>query len=444
MEINKNVFLKWVTLFILMFLSIFAVDCTNSIVAHLIIIIAFAAVAIFMSNLNFSHPYFWFTAFFFLYNCAYMMILVIAPGDQLAKGYDKMSAILTIISLGVTLLCCGSEVQLFDYSEMQDYNRYKFDISLLDNVFYFFSFLLLLSSTILQLQGVTSKAEQWAAHNMFWIIATYCTRFIVFIIALYIFMGDDIEKNSKKIVIASVLIGVFSFMTGERDALLRLLIVLLLALSMVGKIKKRHLFILAPAGVGVMILMNYLKYFFSTGQLNKDFLSMGSILYAFLYSDFADCGSNLQMLLNHPELKGILGYTTIFKDLLSAVLSGGMMNSIFGEQIAWNVSEWYNDYFYRGSSWSRAFTMIGEGYVIGGIIGVCAIFVILGFVIRWMYKKSTNSPYYAAFYVYGASSIIAAFRSDFGSIFQALIRIPVFLLVCLWLVKHLYINRNRR
>lgn len=435
MRVNKRDISKWLVFLISLVIGCIGISLSTSIYSHLCIIVILVVLCVIISNFNFSHPLFWFSIFFFLYACAYMMIIMMYPNDALAKGYDRNSALLILISLGVTALCAGMGEHIYKYEELKNPEQYWFDLQILNILFTIFCLILFVCVAVLRLQGVTSKQIQWEQHNLFWVFAAYSTRFLVFIVALLLFMGEEKRRTRNKIIIATVLIGVYSMSTGERDGLLRLIILLLLALSMLGLIRKSRLIIIGVAGFAMMILMNYLKYFFSTGVLNVDFLAKGNIWYAFLYSDFADCGSNLQTLLNHPELNGIKGFSVIVSDFLSAFLPSRLMNNIYGDITGWNVSEWYNDYFFRGSSWSRAFTIIGEGYLIGGTIGVIVVFVLLGLLIRWLYKNSGNSPYYAALYVYGAATIISSFRGDLSSVFQGLVRIPVILIFIMWVAK---------
>lgn len=442
MLIKKENFKRYFYVFSTLMLALLLIIVSNNILFHLGVIITLVVLVILVSKLNFSHPYFWFSVFFFLYNCAYMVIITIEPNDILANGYNKQSSILIVIGLGITLLSIGTRTHLYDYKKLAYPEKYNFDLSLIKYFFVILLLILLFCIVVLQIQGVTSKSEQWISHNIFWVVGTYCTRFITFIVSLRLFINIDKLGTKKMILVASLLIGVFSLMTGERDALLRLLIILILGLAMLNILRGKHLIIIAPLGMAVMIIMNYLKYFFSTGELNKSFLSNGNLLYAFLYSDFADSGSNLQVLLSQHGLEGSQGYSVIFKDVLSSVVPSNIMNSLFGGITNWNVSEWYNDYFYRGSTWNRAFTLIGEGYLIDGVIGVVVLFLLVGLLIKWMYKKSGSSPYYAALYIYGVASIVASFRGDIASILSGIIRIPVFFIIITWLIKETRIIRK--
>ena len=368
--------------------------------------------------------------------------MLINPHDELVVGYSGDNAFFVMLALIVGLVFLATPRQQF--RSQSSHTLSTFDKDICDLLLYVFNAGLLLCIAILLVQGVSSKQEQWASRNMAWILATYFTRFIVFIVAYYIFrLNFKKEKGLIKIALSGLAVAIFSLITGERDAILRFLIVILVALSMIGKIQPRHLFFLAPIGVTIMIGSAYFKYFFSTGDLNSNIFSTGSILYAFLYSDFSSCGSNLQVVLNHPEVEGMLSIVNIVLEFLSGIVPSSLMNKFFG--VDWAVSEWYNNYFFPGSSWSRAFSLVAEGYVLGGIVGVIVLFTLIGIIIRKLYMASWKGPWQAAIYVYGVASMVASFRGDLASFFQAFLRIPVFLFLFIWVSKHLllWLNKGR-
>lgn len=441
MLIEQRNLYRYIRIVIAVIVSIMIVANTNSMVIHLFVIMTISFMAVIESKFNFSHPYSWFSVFFFLYNCAYSIILIIAPWDSAAKGYDSLSSVLIVTALAVSLIVNNPGIKQYDYTSLPNPEFYNLDIQLLNGIMVGFTILQLVCIILLKGQGITSKSEQWMVHNMFWIVATYCTRFNTYILAILVFMGDNLKKRWKIITFSAILTLYFSLLTGERDAILRMVIVLIIALAMIGKIKFRQLIIIGPAGVASMIALNYFKYYLSTGSMNRDTFTLANTLYEFLYSDFVDCGSNLQTLIN-SDMAGCQGFSCIFKDILSSVFPSSIMNGLFGNTTNWNVSEWYNNYFYAGSTWNRAFTLVGEGYVMGGILGVIVLFLILGLLIRSLYKRSDRSPYFAAIYVYGAVAIISAFRGDASTIFSYIIRVPIFVTVILWAIKNVIRHRN--
>ena len=141
-----------------------------------------------------------------------------------------------------------------------------------------------------------------------------------------------------------------------------------------------------------------------------------------------------------PVLEGCRGYSQIFIDIFASVCPGSLLNTIFGSEINWNCSEWYNYYFFQNSTYSRAFTLVGEGYVIDGIVGVFILFFVIGTFINWMYKKSNSGVIWSALYMYTSISMISSFRGDAAAILSSIIRIPLFVHCILWFMKKTHIN----
>lgn len=403
----------------------------NSIRVHTAIMIVLAVVAVLYSGLKLDNPFCWFPLFFCLYNCSYWLLVQISPIDELVVGYSGMNAILVITAFAVTLVFAMPRRQKACLLVQDTFSQ--LDKKIWDWLFYCFLIALFVCVLVLLAHGVTSKQEQWESRNMSWILATYFTRFLVFLDSCFVINLGSRKKGLWKIALSGVAIAWFSLCTGERDALLRFLICLVMSFSMVGKIKPRLLFLLAPVGFAIMIASAYLKYFFSTGEVNSSLFSSGSLLYAFLYSDFAPCGSNLQVVLNHPDVKGVLGWGQIVRDLCSSFMPNSLLIKLFGAD--WNASEWYNVYFFPGASWNRAFSLVAEGYVIGGVLGVAVIFAFIGVVVRKMHEMSRKGPWQAGIYVYGIASIASSFRGDLASFFQAFFRGPIFIFVVVWISK---------
>lgn len=419
-------------------LSFFLAQSYNNMQSHIIIITWMSALVVFLTKLNFSHPYFWFTIFFYLYNCAYTIILLIAPDDKLAIGYNTQATLLILAALLAFLIPINPQLKIYNTKSFSSLKVNLYDKYAISAIMRITLIVLVVSLIILAAQGVTSKQAQWESHNMSWAIAAYCIRIIPYCGALLFFIDGNIKKNRGLIVSCCVGVALFTLLTGERDGVLRLIVVAFFVYAVSGRIKPKTLFVMAPIGVAVMLVSNYFKYFFSTGSLNRDPLALENIVYEFLYSDFVECGANLQTLLGESSLVGIKGYSTLISDFLAAFLPGSLMNALFGDINNWNISEWYNNYFFPGATYSRAFTLVGEGYVIGGLVGTFIMFFIIGNLVNYLYRKSDENPYLAALYVYCATSIISSFRGDLASMFIASIRIPLLVYIFILFMRRHY------
>ena len=92
---------------------------------------------------------------------------------------------------------------------------------------------------------------------------------------------------------------------------------------------------------------------------------------------------------------------------------------------------------------TRAFTLVGEGYVIDGYLGVIVLFIIVGLLVRMMYRKSKKNKYWLTAYIYTISTVASSFRGALSGIVVDLVRIVLVGIVAYILLRALIITRQR-
>jgi len=373
--------------------------------------------AIFIAKLDITHPILWFSCSFGLYSTGYSLIYIL--GYATISGYSKENILLPLIALSVVLLVVG--VKKYDsrlYFESENYTLMSSNSNkqITEFILTILLFALIISVVVLFRTPFNHKNEMLAERNIFFIVGAYSTRLLTFYTCFYLLLFIDKDRKKTKLFILSsgVLIILFSLFTGERDAMFRFLIILVVSLFITKKIRKKMLMILIPIGMFGLIVGRYFKYYFVSGITNTS-IEGQSFIYNFLTSDFHAAGENLQILINNSWTKSLHGFSLIAVDFISPFFPGGF---------SVNVGNWFNNTFYPGS-YSRAFTLVGEGYVIGGTLGIITLFIILGFGIKLLYKKSAKNIYWLVVYIYSIPTIITAFRSTLGTVTIALTRIAL-------------------
>src|SRR5699024_7090870 len=222
-----------------------------------------------------------------------------------------------------------------------------------------------------------------AGQNFIFSIAVYSSRVLCVFSSLYLlkFSGKD-KKTSVLILSSLILITILSLLTGDRDAMLRYIVVLIVTLFIMEKISRKMIILMIPIGTVFLIGTVYIKYYFVNGALKED-LANRDFIHNFLNSDFSAAGSNFQLLLNNSWTEGYFGFKLIFNDIIQGIVPFVSKG---------NVGVWFNDTFHY-NSYSRAFTLVGEGYVVGGIYGVIILFLLLSFIIRYLYKMLIGCLY---------------------------------------------------
>lgn len=388
---------------------------------------------ILITNFDLTHPLFWFSSSFGLYSTGYSLIYIL--GYPANSGYSKENTFLALVALSVVILVVG--VKKYDssnYFESHNYNLMssKSNKQIIEFILSVLILVLLICVAMLFRTQFNHKNEMLEGRNLFFVLGAYSTRFLTLYISFYLLLFIDTDRRKTKLFIlfSGIAVILFSLFTGERDAMFRFLIALIVSLFVAKKIRKKMLMILVPIGMCVLIIGRYFKYYFVSGITNTSIKSQ-SFIYNFLTSDFHAAGENLQILINNSSTKASHGFSLIFIDLISPFIPGGYFE---------NVGNWFNDTFYHGS-YSRAFALLGEGYVIGGTLGVITLFLILGIVIKLLYSKSTKSTYWLVLYIYSIPTIITSFRSTLGTITVALVRIALLSIVIHYVTRFLISGR---
>ncbi len=416
--INKKELIRYYILLITIVLSFTIILLSEKPILHVLAFWLNVFIAIIISRFDITHPMLWFSISFALYSTSYSLIYIL--GYPAISGYSKENTLLSLIALSVVLLIVG--VKKYDIGQYFKSKNYTMMSSKSNKKITEFILKILLVVLIICIIGLSRasfnhKNELLSERNAFFILGVYCTRFSTFFCCLYMLLFLNIDRKKTRFFILSfaILITLFSLFTGERDAMLRFFTVTIVSLFITKQISKKMLIFLIPLGMLILILSRYFKYYFVSGVINNS-IKEQSYIYSFLTSDFNSAGENLQILINNSWTKSLYGFYLIVIDFISPFIPG---------RVLINVGNWFNNTFYPGS-YSRAFTLTGEGYIIGGILGIVTVFSILGFAIKLFYRKSIKNVYWLAAYIYSIPTIISAFRSTLGIITTALIRIVLF------------------
>ncbi len=398
-------------------LSCFAAWCLDDAIIHICVMWAFCIVAMASIKFELSHPFVWFSGGFTLYSTAYAMVYCMGLATN---GYNKENVLYPMIAMLVALTAMGDKSYKVKDIDLNAKFPYKF----VDVCSWILTALLFACVAALVLSGYGGKSEMKQANDPFYRIGVYCARYLTFFVLLKVCSSikkKDRFKNGKlQILLFALPTLLFTLYTGERDAFIRFTVVIVFALFYLKIIKKRHFLILIPLFVLVMILSVYFKYYFSSGIINTADRD-GGILYQFLKTDFISQGRNFQYLLNNPWTKGCRNYLLILTEMLYPFVPGGLF---------FNPDRWFNYEVHTGTFKGYAFTLVGTGYIIDGLLGVIVVFVVVGLFVRTIYKRSTHGIYGLCAYIYTITTVVFSFRESLNTLFVSTVRV-VFLSIFL-------------
>lgn len=406
MVLERDILKKYILIMFCFFIAEFLVMITNNMIYHIICMIFFSGICVIVSDFDLMHPYTWFSAFFCLYSIG-LPVLTCDGNTHLRAIYTKELIEIQLLAMFVILLVIGPKK--IEYKILDKKNN-TLNLGLFNKILYIGLVMTLLGVAVyLSKSGLGGKASIYENGSSLLLILFRLPLFLTMLYSLL--MICDWEKNEhvslKTIIITGIPLFGITLFSGERDFVFRFLIITVIFLFYIGKLKRFHIFLLAPIGIAILILSDKYKYFLSSGLIHDSSESMISKLFA---GEFEAASTNLQIVISQ-KMSHSLGLERYILDIASA----------FTTKIQ-SASSWFSDLFYAGRTVQYGFSIIGEGYVIGGVVGVIFISVIIGALIRFFYKRACKSVYWYATYLYFITVTIYAIRMDLGTILSAIVK----------------------
>lgn len=406
MHIEKDALIKYLIMtfgFVFVELLIIASD---NMMMHVGGMVGFSILAVILSKADIMHPYTWFSAFFCLYSIG-LPILTYEGERHLRASYSKELMEIQLLAMFIILFIISP--QKINY-EIKNRKYQGVNLGVFNKILYAGMVLILIAGAFfLSRSGLGGKANIYASGSTL-LIAIF--KVPLSLTMLYTLLMISEWQNSRIISIRTIIITGVSLLgmtiySGERDFVFRFFLITAIFLFFTKKLKKKHMVILAPVAVAILILSDKYKYYLSTGIVNESSESIISRLFA---GEFEAASTNLQIVIDQGMTHS-WGLERYLLDIASA----------FTTRIQ-SVSSWFSDLFYAGRTVQYGFSIIGEGYVTGGVIGVVFISLILGSIIRFFYKRSCNGTYWFATYLYFITVVIYSIRMDLGTILSAIVK----------------------
>lgn len=258
--------------------------------------------------------------------------------------------------------------------------------------------------------SLMKSSNQWVSSFAFgfkFLSVGLITLFIIYIKRKY--------KRKSLTMFFTILLIYFSLsmLIGERGEIFMLVLSLIIISHYRVKRISSLLFIpLAFIGYFLFTTMNYLKGVPVYKMIPYFFENVQWIWYTDLRGEFQSAARNLFVLVEHVPGNIDYLYGTTF---LSAI-SNFIPSSIWPNRPSSAIG-WFNNTFFPGvreSGGGRGFSLIGEGYANFGVIGVCALFFVLGIVCKFLYNKVryTASDLWMVAYASFIPILIYCIRAD--------------------------------
>lgn len=415
---------QYLILLLTFLISLLCILVSDNIDIHIASFLFFCIVQIAVVNFDLFHPYCWFTSFFALYSCGFPII--ISLGFSSRSYYTKEVMVYQLIALFVFLWVVGT--RSLGNNKIQ-INQFNIDIGIF-NKFIYYSLLIIIFITGIYVyrSGFGGKGEIYEQGNL--ILNLFFKLPLVFALLSTITLITQYSKTKKvpmyTILFSGIALGTITIFSGERDFIFRYVLMTLLAFWFLRIIELKHFVIIGPLLAASIPLSVTYKYYFTQGTTAVRALSTQNFLYSLFYGEFESASCNLQIILNDSErTRGLVGVFQILKDIASAFYSGiQSTNSLF------------NQYYYTFSkNVQYGFSLVGEGYLIGGVLGVILLFIIVGLITKYFYLYSTKNVFFLGGYIYYITVVIYSIRGDFSVITSALSKQIGLVLLILYLLN---------
>jgi oligosaccharide repeat unit polymerase len=188
-------------------------------------------------------------------------------------------------------------------------------------------------------------------------------------------------------------------------------------------------------------VLSGLKNIALTGEINGT-LDFTNIIIAIANTEFASASYNLQVLLTNSNQWEFFWGETLFWDLKRAIIPSIIDRNLINPTIWFNQTFFPNIYISGGGV---GFSLVAEGYMNFGIVGVVIWFVILGIFVNYLYKRGAKSAIWLIIYILSMPILVFSTRADFSTILTQSIKqiaLPILFLYLLQMFMEIAMKKR--
>lgn len=395
------------------------------------IILVFGAMSI--VKFDIAHPYVWFSFVFMIYSISYPILYL---NGETYDVYTYTSSLMYAQWLALLSFLAAVGPSKIDYWKLQ-----KIKTKVISNRIFSVLITLILTGAVFEFAtgGYTHKGDIYSESSF---VAFIVFRAALIYLLLYaINLTNSALRNNKLNYKESILtfsvIFLLVFFSGERDLLIRFFVILLFIYYIIVEKSKitKEIILLGSTGLALIPILAKYKYFGLTGEKTQ---SNVNFMLTFLQSDFGSASKNLQILLLDDRAKAFFKGKTF----ISSIIRSFNLEKLFNMEMI-SSGGWYNDRYFAAGRAGQGFTLVGDGYVNFGYLGIVVLFISIGFLIKIIYINSNKGVYSFVFYILSIPIFMYSIRADLANIISPLIKQNLLVLVTLNIaLKLLYKSQN--
>lgn len=434
--INKNIIVFLLGISILFFSII-----SNEII---ILLFLFYFYSIFIINTykngSLSDPRLLLVGFFTFYSTFYAISVYITGISVLEINYDLIALSLKYQLFGLFIFISSLNLIISNKelsNTVNNFTNLRLNYSSEKLIFIVLSIIVFLGIFFAFKSGATTKIEgnrdnpfKTLADFSFWILTAIA-------IIRYTKLKSNIFYDFK--LIFFIFIALFYMLvTGERDVFFRISFVALLVYFDKKQNANFTFILLLLFSVAVLVPISQgFKAILLSGSININQFGFASIF----TNEFLSAGRNFYSLLLYNSEQSISYFVN---DILRAFLPGTLLSE-FNIQ---STGNWFHTDFRVQNNFSGTvgwgFSLVGEGYLIGGIFGIMFIVFLYALVIGTLYNMRLKSIYWYVFYLLAFATSIYVLRADMANFLSQTIKIGGLSVFSLFIIHKFFIRIRKK
>lgn len=426
-------FILYISIFISSILMLFSGN--NDYYLHILSILIVVFASCLTVKFDIINPLCLYVGSVALYSVGYAILYSADFSEVITRyGYNKETLVYLWFSIVLmTLILPSKTIKIASYCLRKKSYIQNYEVTYYLSIF--LSIFTYIGIIYLKISGFENKGDIYQNGGMAINLLAKAIYFNLFFYTYHLLfcLLRKLEINKRWMFLSFGSIALFGLITGERDYFFHVILTTFLVFYSVGRIKKRMLPVYAIIGVFLIVLSKIFKYALLSGISDdgSNNLAQGGLFLQFLDGEFVSAGRNMQILVSG-------GYENYFGGL-SLVIDVARIFYDFG----FSSQRWFNDTVLDYVSTGYGFTLVGEGFINGGIIGIFIVVYVSSVILRWLYLKSSNSFVCSVLYFYMLPQFIYATRADITNILSPLLKHALASLLILYLIDKFFLSKKK-
>jgi oligosaccharide repeat unit polymerase len=419
-HLEKNDSLAWSVLVISTIISMLLILISDSVAINFLAFFLLSMTAIALVKFDFVHPYFWFIPPFLMYQLSFPILEIygLLPSSPV-RTYSMWLSFLALVTF---IYVVGP-----NRIEVIKPRINSFD-SLVPTLYPIFILSLFAASAHLYFvltSGAKTKSEIGLDTSLYRILIPFYS----IIILCYVLILSKETLKHKRAIFLSTTMFLFSLATvsisGQRDILLRVVLAAVFVLSIYGTNRNKKItgFLLLLTTISIPRLAD-LRNVALTGEITSR--NTSNFIEDFATSEFTSASRNLEILIQYQDSWNFFHGATFINDFTYVFF-----------RIGETAGMWFNrEFFFKAYQVGvgYGFSLVGEGYMNFGAIGVVITFALFAFLVRILYRQSAKNWIALMIYLLSIPIFLYSIRGDFGTVLAYLLKHIALPLLIIWAI----------